>query len=115
VFPFLKCFTYSLTLLVPKQVSIYMHTEVVHEYLMLYFLLNMKFYHSTLQKYVFARHFLAMKYGHKTGRQYDFHCGPRSQMELVLIHHTLHNCLVFVHNSMMLTIFCMTYLDRRIN
>ena len=55
-----------------------------------------------------------MKYGHKTGRQYDFHCGLRSQIEQVIIYCTLHNCLAFVHNSMMLTIFHMTFLDRRI-
>jgi len=34
VFPSLKCFTCSLTLLVPNICMQYMHTEVMHEYLM---------------------------------------------------------------------------------
>jgi hypothetical protein len=79
-----------------------------------YFLLNKKFYLSTLQKYVLASYFPELKYDCITGRQCDFQSGVRSWMELVITYYTLRYCLAFVRNSVVLMTFYITFLDKRI-
>jgi len=44
------------------------------------------------------------------GRQHDFYSGVWQWMEVVIIYRALQYCMVFVSNSMMLIIFCTTFI-----